>query len=42
MSKISADEKFGGNEIRKIIDYFCHLMQKPEDLSIIQEMIVIL
>lgn len=33
MSKISADEQFGGNEIRKIIDYFCHLMQKPEDLS---------
>lgn len=37
MSKISADENFGGNDIRKIIDYFCHLMQKPEDLGIIQE-----
>lgn len=37
MSKISADEKFGGNDIRKIIDYFCHLMQKPEDLNAIYE-----
>lgn len=37
MSKISADEKFGGNDIRKIIDYFCHLMQKPEDLNAICE-----
>ncbi len=36
MSKISSDEIYGGNQIRKIMDYFCHLMQKPEDLSCIQ------
>lgn len=37
MSKISADEKFGGNDIRKMIDYFCYLMQKPEDFDSICE-----
>ena len=31
MSKISSDDRYGGNETRKIIDYFCHLMQRPED-----------
>lgn len=31
MSKISSDEKYGGNEIRKMIDYFCHFMQRPSD-----------
>ncbi|MBO5681615.1 MAG: DUF262 domain-containing protein, partial [Lentisphaeria bacterium] len=25
MSKIAADERFGGNMLRKAIDYFCHL-----------------
>ncbi len=35
MSKISADDSYGGNRIRKIMDYFCHLMQKPEDLDAI-------
>lgn len=35
MSKISSDNLYGGNQIRKIIDYFCHLMQKPEDLDMI-------
>lgn len=29
MSKIAADEKFGGNLLRKAIDYFCHLAVKP-------------
>jgi len=29
MSKIAADEKFGGNVLRKAIDYFCHLAVKP-------------
>ena len=24
MSKISSDDRFGGNETRKMIDYFCH------------------
>lgn len=35
MSKISSDDRYGGNQIRKIIDYFCHLMQKPEDFTTI-------
>lgn len=26
MSKIASDEQFGGNTLRKLIDYFCHLM----------------
>lgn len=35
MSKISADDKYGGNEIRKMIDYFCHFMQRPADYEMI-------
>lgn len=35
MSKISSDDRYGGNQIRKTIDYFCHLMQKPEDFEAI-------
>lgn len=35
MSKISSDDSYGGNEIRKIIDYFCHLMQRPADYEMI-------
>ena len=31
MSKIAADDKYGGSDIRKTVDYFCHLLQKPED-----------
>jgi hypothetical protein len=30
MSKIAANEKFGGQELRKAIDYFCHLAVAPE------------
>ena len=30
MSKIAADEKFGGNMLRKAIDYFCHLAVDPK------------
>lgn len=37
MSKISADNKYGGNEIRKMIDYFCHFMQRPTDYESIVE-----
>ena len=37
MSKISSDDRYGGNQIRKIMDYFCHLMQKPEDLDAIRQ-----
>jgi len=29
MSKIAADSKFGGNMLRKAIDYFCHLAVEP-------------
>lgn len=35
MSKISADDKYGGNETRKMIDYFCHFMQRPADYEMI-------
>ena len=30
MSKIAANESYGGNELRKAIDYFCHLAVAPE------------
>ncbi|MBN2280815.1 MAG: DUF262 domain-containing protein [Candidatus Marinimicrobia bacterium] len=30
MSKIAANESYGGNKIRKCIDYFCHLAVAPE------------
>ena len=30
MSKIAADTENGGNELRKIIDYFCHLVKAPD------------
>ena len=30
MSKIAANEIYGGNELRKCIDYFCHLAVVPE------------
>ena len=36
MSKISSNEEFGGNLTRKTIDYFCHLLETPEDLKDIQ------
>lgn len=35
MSKISSDDKFCGNKIRKMIDYFCHLIRVPNDYPII-------
>lgn len=35
MSKISSDEKYGGNEIRKMIDYFCHFKMRPADYEMI-------
>lgn len=37
MSKISSNENFGGNTIRKIIDYFCHFIQVPADYDKIAE-----
>jgi len=30
MSKIAANEIYGGNQLRKCIDYFCHLAVAPE------------
>lgn len=30
MSKIAANENYGGQELRKAIDYFCHLAVAPE------------
>ena len=35
MSKISSDSKYGGNETRKLIDYFCHFMRRPADFDTI-------
>ena len=35
MSKISSDDKYGGSVIRKMIDYFCHFMQRPSDYEAI-------
>lgn len=29
MSKIASDEKYGGNMLRKAIDYFCHIAVEP-------------
>ena len=35
MSKISADDLYGGNDTRKMIDYFCHFMRSPVDYDAI-------
>jgi len=37
MSKIAANEKYGGSRIRKCIDYFCHLAVAPESYVHIAE-----
>lgn len=37
MSKIAANEIYGGNELRKAIDYFCHLAIAPEYFSTIRD-----
>ena len=37
MSKISVNEEFNGNNIRKMIDYFCHLSQTPVDYQNIMD-----
>lgn len=36
MSKISSNERYGGDVIRKTIDYFCHLIQRPMDLEMLK------
>jgi hypothetical protein len=37
MSKIAANEKYGGSILRKAIDYFCHLAVAPEFTSTIEK-----
>lgn len=37
MSKIASNEIYGGNMLRKAIDYFCHLAVAPEFLSRIEK-----
>lgn len=37
MSKIAANETYGGNTLRKAIDYFCHLSVAPEFYARIKE-----
>ena len=37
MSKIAANEIYGGNDLRKAIDYFCHLAVAPEYFSSIRD-----
>lgn len=37
MSKISSNTEYGGNELRKTIDYFCHLAIAPEYHKHIEE-----
>ena len=37
MSKIAANDTYGGNILRKAIDYFCHLAVAPEFLSRIEK-----
>jgi hypothetical protein len=37
MSKIAVNETFGGNLLRKAIDYFCHLAVAPEFLARIEK-----
>jgi hypothetical protein len=37
MSKIAVNETYGGNLLRKAIDYFCHLSVSPEQISVIRQ-----
>jgi hypothetical protein len=37
MSKIAANDEFGGPALRKCIDYFCHLAVAPEDYRRVSE-----
>lgn len=37
MSKIAANETFGGHDLRKAIDYFCHLAVAPEFFNKIKD-----
>jgi hypothetical protein len=37
MSKIAVNESHGGNQLRKAIDYFCHLSVAPDFLPVIEK-----
>lgn len=37
ISKISSNDKYEGNEIRKILDYFCHIASNPTSFQIIKD-----
>ncbi len=37
MSKIAANESYGGNLLRKAIDYFCHLAVAPDFIGLIEK-----
>ncbi|MSR29767.1 MAG: DUF262 domain-containing protein [Phycisphaerales bacterium] len=37
MSKIAVNETYGGNMLRKAIDYFCHMAVAPDFLSVIEK-----
>jgi hypothetical protein len=37
MSKIAVNESYGGNLLRKAIDYFCHLSVAPEQFALIKQ-----
>jgi hypothetical protein len=37
MSKIAVNETYGGNTLRKAIDYFCHLSVAPEFFSVMKK-----
>src|SRR5690625_3453168 len=37
MSRIAANADYGGPDMRKAIDYFCHLLERPQDHENIKE-----
>lgn len=37
MSKIAANDKYGGNLLRKAIDYFCHCSKAPDHIARIEK-----
>lgn len=37
MSKVASDDQYGGNQLRKLIDYFCRMKQKPGALDDIRK-----
>lgn len=37
MSRIAANSDYGGPDMRKAVDYFCHLLERPQDYENIKE-----